>query len=503
MRPSFAAFSLLLAIPAVASADPTAHPYAGDHFGPKRIVLDAASMADKRYVSGPVEQPDLARLNEVHSASAETPAAPALPGRAVLPPEVESGELTITPDAIFATEDIPGNKYPRKHTLFLNFNGGMLTNGADNSAENKSTLAKNEVYPTYTGGESQAIAIAQAAAVDVADYGINVVYIERPPKILPYTMGMIGGDWEDTNIDSPAGGVAPGADCGALGQRHVVYTFSTQATVAANTNSQEAGHAWGLDHTFNCNSVMSYCTGGDADFQSSCDMLCESQCQGPNSAGCQLTHEMFCGEGSFQQNDAMELAWIFGGNEPDMEAPTVEIVEPAEEEITLEIVDAAQGVSVDILTDIDDNYGGFGWSYMIEQDGEVVLDAVDYERLVQQDTYYAHFPIAFVEPGEYVVTVTVQDHFEHVTTDQVTIHVVGMGQADGTTTDPTATSGPSTTSADDGSGSETDGSSGPPIDDGADDEGCGCTAGARAPWSLALCGLIALAVRRRREVDRA
>ena len=40
-----------------------------------------------------------------------------------------------------AWEDIEGNQYPRKHTLFLNFNGGVLQNGADNSAENQSMLA--------------------------------------------------------------------------------------------------------------------------------------------------------------------------------------------------------------------------------------------------------------------------------------------------------------------------------------------------------------------------
>src|SRR5688572_22243813 len=86
MRPSSAAFSLVLAIPAVASADPTAHPYAGDHFGPLRIELDAESIRDRRWVAEPVEQPRLDLLDEVHSADADALAQPPLPGRAVLPP---------------------------------------------------------------------------------------------------------------------------------------------------------------------------------------------------------------------------------------------------------------------------------------------------------------------------------------------------------------------------------------------------------------------------------
>ncbi|MGH0031498.1 MAG: hypothetical protein ACQGVC_17030, partial [Myxococcota bacterium] len=61
----------------------------------------------------------------------------------------------------------------------------------------------------------------------MAQFGIRVMYLERPNKTVPYTMVMIGGDWTDTNIEDPAGGVAPGTDCGALGQRHVVYTFAS------------------------------------------------------------------------------------------------------------------------------------------------------------------------------------------------------------------------------------------------------------------------------------
>ncbi|HWB80165.1 MAG TPA: hypothetical protein VG755_34605, partial [Nannocystaceae bacterium] len=144
----------------------------------------------------------------------------------VIPRDVAEGRLAIEPETIFAVEDIPGNAYPRKHTLYLNFVGADLNVGSDNSAENRSSLARQGPYPAFSGGENTALAAIQAVQNDVASYGLRVVYEERPPKTLPYTMAMIGGDWTDTNLEMPAGGVAPIADCGALGQRHVVYVFA-------------------------------------------------------------------------------------------------------------------------------------------------------------------------------------------------------------------------------------------------------------------------------------
>ena len=249
---------------------------------------------------------------------------------------------------------------------------------------------------------------AQAVQADFAPFGVNVVYEARPDKVLPYTMEMMGGDWQDTNIDSPAGGVAPGADCGALGQRHVVYAFDSASTVQmANTASQEAGHAYGLDHSLDCNSVMSYCGGGDGSFRQGCAGLCEAACQGPNSAGCQLTHEMFCGADSFEQNDFDEMTWLFGTNEPDMEAPTAEIVSPVDGD-TFDV-----GASVDFRAVVADNYGGFGWLVRVEKDGEVILDEPRYDREVD-DEYRAALNFSGLESGAYTVTIEVHDHFGQV-----------------------------------------------------------------------------------------
>src|SRR5690606_25043502 len=109
---------------------------------------------------------------------------------------------------------IEGNQYPRKGTVFLNFNGGVLASGDDNSAENKSVLARhNHMFPQFNGSEAAALTLVQEVENDFAPLGIRVMYRERPSKTVPYTMAMIGGSYLDAALDSPAGGVAPGTDC--------------------------------------------------------------------------------------------------------------------------------------------------------------------------------------------------------------------------------------------------------------------------------------------------
>jgi MYXO-CTERM domain-containing protein len=372
----------------------------------------------------------------------------------------------------------------------------MLYSGSDNSAESRSSLAQQGNYPAFDGGETKAIAAAQETAVDVEALGIEVVYAERPPKILPYTMVMIGGDWMDTNLEDAAAGVAPGTDCGALGLRHVVYTFASggwSATAIANVNSQEAGHAWGLDHSLNCNSVMSYCGGGDLVYSNECDGLCEASCQG--AAGCRLFHEDFCGVGNDEQNEIAELTYIFGGNEPDMEAPFVDIVSP-EDGLVVE-----EGGDVDLRVVVDDDYGGYGWRFEISHEGEVVYDQVDYDREVD-DQYRAALNLVNLEPGTYQILVEIADHFEHTATDVVTFTVEGEVAPPEGGTDETAGSGDAgsdgaTTTAgpfdETGAGTGTEGAvdGGPGVD--TDKEGCACSTerGPRGAGELLL-GLLAL-----------
>jgi MYXO-CTERM domain-containing protein len=416
------------------------------------------------------------------------------------------------PDVTFAVEDIPGNQYPRKATLYMNFGGADLQVGADNSAINKSTLAKTGPYPAFTGGQQTAVAAVQEMANDVSAFGINVVYAMRPGPIAPYTMAMVGGDWTDTTLEDGASGVAPGADCGALGQRHVVYVFAGgnwSATAIANVTAQEAGHSWGLDHSVNCGSVMSYCGGGNGSFSNNCDSLCEAGCQGP--AGCRLFHEDFCGVGSDRQNEVAELSFLFGGPEPDLVAPTAEIVSPVDGEVY------APGSDVPFRAVVEDNYGGFGWKFVVAKDGEVVYDEVDFDRDVDEQ-YRAGLNLDGLEVGVYDLGIVAEDQYGNTTVDMVRITVSADGSADdggsadggtdgggadGTTGGASGADGAADDASSDGGGDE----SGSGLDGAtageasADDSGCGCRSGS-APTGGMWLAIFAVVggLRRRRDL---
>lgn len=278
-------------------------PYAVLPRGPIQIDVEQAIAAAR---PEPQAQPDLKALRATPEAPKPAHSGPrgTLPegwvqlGEVVQREEVAMGLAEVSPEPSAAWEDLEGNQYPRKHTLYMNFNGEKLYNGSDNSAENRSSLAGAEKYPPFNGVESSALAIIQAVQEDMSSLGVQVVYEKRPNKTLPYTMAMVSGDWTDTNLDEPAGGVAPGTDCEARGQRHVVYVFDKQSS----TVGQEAAHAWGLDHTIGADRIMSYTPGLNKHFGDNCQPLCEEGCQGPGSIGCRMVHEKYCGEGSEAQN---------------------------------------------------------------------------------------------------------------------------------------------------------------------------------------------------------
>jgi hypothetical protein len=519
------AMYVVFAVASLLASDPSGdfyHPHYQAPVGPRVLDMSTAKPVVKR----PLAEPAL-RFEDLDTIKNDAPVAvptqrigteSTLPpewtqvGDGVLPTPVAQGfEVDPVPQGAF--EDIPGNKYPRKHTLYLNFVGAnLMPVSNDISAEDLSALAGSAPYPAFTQGESTAVAIAQAVTNDLAAYGVRVVYLERPDPMVPYTMEMMGGSWQDTSLDSPAGGVAPSADCGALNQRHVVFTFTEGAAGAsrlANTASQEAGHAWGLDHTLNCGSVMSYCGGGDQSFSTNCDTLCEEQCQGANTIGCRLQHEMFCGEGSDAQNEQAELQFLFGDDTPDLEPPTIIIDSPANGDLF------EPGASVDFRAVLDDDFGGVGWRNIVVKDGETFLDEIDYGKENLDEDGRIAINLTGLDLGHYEVTVIAADHADHVTEATVEFDVVedpsetsagddgssgGDDPTDGGTSSESdaGTAGDGSTGDDasaSGGSSDTDDTSVPA--DGSGDSGCSVGgAGGRsvAPFFL----LALLGLRRRR-----
>ncbi len=383
------------------------------------IEVDMAEVLANRsiYVPPPQEQPDFSKFGPAPTDAASLPPGQLPPGWVQLGEVVQREEIAlglqeVDPVPSKAWEDIEGNQYPRKHTLFLNFNGAVLYGGNDNSAENRSTLARaGHQYPGWAKSEASALAVIQRVKEDVSSLGVRVVYEKRPSKTIPYTMAMVSGSWQDTNISEPAGGVAPGTDCEARGQRHVVYVFDSSAA----TVGQEAAHAWGLDHTMGGDRIMSYQWGTNKHFGDNCQQLCEAACQGPGTIGCRMVHEKYCGEDSERQNDLAELGFIFGTNEPDTTPPTVKITDP------IDGADYPVGTSFKILGEVHDDYGGVGWKLTVKKDGEVAYDQVDYDRLMGWN--FSNLP-----EGVYEITLEAEDHADHVVRDTVTI-TVGTAQS--------------------------------------------------------------------------
>ncbi len=417
-------------------------------------------------------------------------------------------EICAFPDAvppgIYDYDHRPGGETPRFHTVFLNYNGGVLNTGGENSAENLSSIAlSGHPYPTYTGGEQLAIAVAQAVQVDLADWAVRVVYLERPPKVLPYTMVMMGGHYSDTTA-GPSGGVAP-LDCEDFGQRNVCYVFmnTAPATSQANVASQEIGHTLGLGHTSASDSVMAAgyapTQGGDLGYNDSCASTIQVSGQ---SAACVGVNKCHCGDGE-HQHDKRTLSVTFAPAGPDMVEPTIAITQPADGQVFM------QGEDVIVEVDPWDDVGGYGWKLLLEDaEGELLADSVDYERALE-------WKITALPVGTYKLTALIQDHADHVVTHTIQIEVVsrdgedsggetetatGGESGDDAATDTDGTGGSGNSDGEDAgdseTGSATDGQGA--LDDGA--EGCGCvSASPRTPGAaLLLFGLFAIGRRRRR-----
>lgn len=398
------------------------------------------------------------------------------------------------PAGIYEGDSRKGGEYPRRGTIYLNFTGGVLSTGGENSAENMSQIARTgHMFPAFTGGEPKAVAVAQAVQADFSAWAIRVVYDPRPRKIIPYTMAMVGGHYTDTTAGASSG-VAP-IDCEDFGQRNVCYSFtnSEPATSQANVVSQEVAHTYGLEHTFGADRIMSYEGGGDKIFGSNCQETFAVQGQ---SNGCQGVNKCHCGDGD-HQNDSATIGIIYAPAGPDDVTPTIELPYPPDGSV--------YQVGEEILVGFDpwDDYGGYGWKLVIEdEDGEVLVDEVDYDRALE-------FKIVGLEPGTYTFTGEIEDQADHVATHSITIIVEGEAADTGGTDESGDGGSASAGESDDGSGgtdedaatdeSGDEGSGG--NSSGLEDtkDGCAC-ASDRAPprvGALALLGLVFLKRSRR------
>lgn len=411
-----------------------------------------------------------------------------------------------TPGGVYTGEFTRGTEFPRQGTIYMNFVGGTMLSGGENSALNQSVLAySNYSYPVYTGGEEKAVAVAQAVQADFAELAVRVVYLKRPPRMLPYVMIMMGGHYSDTTA-GPSGGVAPGADCEDIGMRNVCYAFvNKDATNSqANVASQEIGHTMGLGHTYGNDRVMAFgydaFSGTDMGFGDECTPVLVAQGQSGYCAGVNKCH---CGDDGTLQHDLRTLKAIYAAPGPDIVPPTISITAPPDGTMY------AQGEKVTVTLAPEDDFGGYGWQLKLvdANTDEVLAEIVDYEAAQE-------FSFGGLPDGTYKLIAQIQDHADQVGEDEITI-VVGDGLSGSDSDQPTT--GASESSGSDGpggaasssgdasgdvptgepAGESSEGSSGGTAPGQEVDDGCNCATGGDPRVGIGvLVGLLGL--RRRR-----
>lgn len=408
------------------------------------------------------------------------------------------------PGGIYDYDARPGGETPRHATVYLNYLGGTMSSSGENAAEDLSRIARTgHPYPVYSGGETRAIAAAQAVTADFDALAVRIVYEQRPPKILPYTMVMMGGHYSDTTA-GPSGGVAP-LDCEDFGQRNVCYMFlpGSPAVQQANVASQEIGHTLGLGHTNASDSVMASgyapTQSGDLGFNNTCADTINVSGQG---AACTGVNRCHCGVPD-AQHDMNTLFATFAPAGIDMVEPTIDITSPEDG------IEYETGQDVIIQVDPWDDFGGYGWQLTLEdaETGEELAQAVDYDRALE-------FKLVGIPDGSYRAIVMVQDHADHTSTDEILFTVgnvaagsttgdssgSGSGSDSGTAgaTDGATSGGTSDSSEEMTSGADTDGDSAGQGGE-AGDDGCGCRqSGPGRGTALLLLPLVLLGLRRRK-----
>lgn len=392
--------------------------------------------------------------------------------------------------------DIPPPQRAEGWTLFTNFDGGKMNfcGWGDNSPQNNcSTIMQDTVLP-FSGDAGKRAAVVQVIRNDFQDFGIRVTDVR--PQTGDYDMEMIG-DWDP----APGGGfagVAPSIDCFNNDGGEVSFTldYTGSATGIAKAVLQEVAHTWGLEHVDSKEDLLYPTTESvmDPGFVDQCFQIVQLDNMGnpvPDWAVCKSQHSQFCG--SNQQNSYRELLQIFGPHMPDLTAPTLSFLNPAE--------GATVEPSFDLILQAADDQSPQLLEMQIVLDGPVHFET---DPNVYPSPADFTFPVVGVPGGDYTITATATDEEGNIGTAMVHFHVdaPSPGTTSGTTSDePTGAATDDPTGGTSGGGGSSGGGESGDTDTGgggqSSDEGCNCR-GAGAPSSLALLVLLGLARGRRR-----
>jgi hypothetical protein len=153
-------------------------------------------------------------------------------------------------------------------TIYLNREGAWLVAGADEAPRNRSSIVKNAgleqvKIPPFTGSYSGWKAIVRCIRKQFQPFNVEVV--DSRPVDRDFIMAVIGGRADLVGHKASSkkrfcAGLSPFS--GGSIRSAVVLVFSQ--ALRNNTRSvcevagQEIGHAYGLDHSYNCRDLMTY-----------------------------------------------------------------------------------------------------------------------------------------------------------------------------------------------------------------------------------------------------
>ncbi|MBV1857809.1 MAG: hypothetical protein KUG77_05300 [Nannocystaceae bacterium] len=192
---------------------------------------------------------------------------------------------------------------PTPVTVYLHRDGGRILAGDDNPAQARSSVLRRSGVsvadvPAYRGRDTQWQQYVRCVENHFRDFDVSVV--DERPAGSNYVSVMIGGDPKMLNLASTVGGVAPYT--GKALRSSVVFVFQTphrSVRSLCDTSAHEIGHTMGLDHSRQCNDVMSYETCGSKAFRN-------------EQARCGEWGDRPCADGRTAQNTWGMLARLVG-----------------------------------------------------------------------------------------------------------------------------------------------------------------------------------------------
>jgi hypothetical protein len=228
---------------------------------------------------------------------------------------------------------VAGRELGTPTTLYVNFDGVEL--GECNPSDSRHDCHwynLEEPIPAFSGTLQTKVSVLQAMRRDAADFGIRITGV-RPASDQSYTMVVYGGTEEHYGVL----GSAPSGDC--LDQRpneiafaHIDGELVEWINGGATTALHEAAHSWGLDHVDTDRTIM-YPTADNQPtaFGQECYAVVADVDLTPGMASCPELNQELCGQDHAQDPSAV-LEHLFGGPYVDVQAPTIELVEPADGE---------------------------------------------------------------------------------------------------------------------------------------------------------------------------